>query len=163
MALQIVLDCAEKENGRIAGKIAMTTKFMLTPVHRNRKMALQIVLDNSSGCTEMLAMTRAWGERYTLAMPQAFYTKVVRRHAYEHFYKFELNDEVTLLPGHDWESPPDNYDEWLQRYEKEEQLRSYKDLRNLVEKMDEDFEHGVPYDPYDEHEPMPPSPRYPVL
>ena len=36
MALQIVLDCAEKENGRIAGKIAMTTKFMLTPVHLNR-------------------------------------------------------------------------------------------------------------------------------
>ena len=41
------------------------------------KMALQIVLDNSGGCTEKLAMTRAWGDRY-----RAEATGYMRRKAY---------------------------------------------------------------------------------
>ena len=127
MALQIVLDCAEKENGRIAGKIAMTTKFMLTPAHRNRIMeALQIVLDNSSGCTGMLAMTRAWAERYRVEVWEFKVCFIAK----EHFIADDLLWDENK-PGHWWDDVPANYDEWLQRYKQKETLDDWRDWHDL--------------------------------
>ena len=143
LALQIVLDCAEKENGRIAGKIAMTTKFMLTPVHRNRKMeALQIVLDNSSGCTGMLAMTRAWGERYRAEVWESKVCEI----AMHHFIADALETDWNK-PGHRWMNPPHNYDEWLQRYKEEEQLNDWRDWYFLFMDLQSNLEWAfVPVD-----------------
>ena len=130
MALQIVLDCAEKENGRITGKIAMTTKFMLTPVHRNRKMqALQIVLDNSSGCTGMLAMTRAWAERYRVEVWESKVCFIAKEHFIADAAGELLWDENK--PGHWWDDVPANYDEWLQRYKQKEPLDDWRDWDEL--------------------------------
>ena len=59
------------------------------------KMALQIVLDNSGGCTEKLAMTRAWGDRY-----RAEATGYMRRKA----YYFKRNFWAMNIHWKVWES-----------------------------------------------------------
>ena len=76
--------------------------------------ALQIVLDNSSGCTGMLAMTRAWGERYRAEVWESKVCEI----AMHHFIADALETDWNK-PGHRWMNPPHNYDEWLQRYKEE--------------------------------------------
>jgi len=94
------------------------------------KMALQIVLNNSSGCTGMLAMTRAWGERYRAEVRESKVCEIAK----EHFIADDLlYDE--RKPGHHWKDVPANYDEWLQRYKEEEQLNDWWDWRQLWEDL----------------------------
>ena len=84
-----------------------------------KMQALQIVLDNSSGCTEKLAITRAWGERYRAEYYEYLYEIKVCELVKNHFSEWEDLYDRSLPPGHNWDSPPHDYDEWLQRYKEE--------------------------------------------
>ena len=108
-----------------------------------KMQALQIVLDNSSGCTEMLAMNRAWGERYRAEAREAKVCEI----AMHHFIADALETDWNK-PGHRWMNPPHNYDEWLQRYKEEEDLSSsrrwYYLFRELTINLKEAFDPPSP-------------------
>jgi hypothetical protein len=111
---------------------------------KGNMQALQIVLDNSGGCTEKLAMTRAWGARYRFEAREAKVCEI----AMHHFSADALETDETK-PGHRWAIRPRNYDEWLHRYKFEEQLISPADWYNLLRRLQSNLERAFdPPSPY---------------
>jgi len=115
----------------------MTGKMEARAFSTQAPLALQIVLNNSSGCTGMLAMTRAWGERYRAEVRESKVCEVAKKH-------FSADDLrcTCIRPGYLWTNRPDNYDEWLQRYKEEEQLNDWRDWRQLWEDLNVNLYEG---------------------